>query len=189
MAEHSSRPVTTAAALRALAQPLRLRIFYALAAHPMATSTLLANELDQKVPLVSYHLAQLNRYGLIEEAPNHGGDGRERWWKVVEGGLRLSAKDLAAEPGAEVAAKTLGQVVVARHIEILEKHMQSDGTHGADGQEHSFNSDMTLRLSPGQLDSLHAEFTALLDRYAKEQAAPGEGERFVVIVHGIPYQP
>ncbi|MEU6620823.1 helix-turn-helix domain-containing protein [Streptomyces litmocidini] len=184
---HVTPPTTTA--LRALAQPLRLRIFHALAAHEVATATLLADELGQKVPLVSYHLGQLNRYGLVEEAPNARGDGRERWWQVREGGLRFSDKELAAEPGGEVAAKALGQTLLARHMEMLEKHMQTQAVHGSGAKTHSFSSDMTLRLTPEQLDSLHAEFTGLLDRYAAQQAAPGEGERFIVLVHGIPYQP
>ncbi|GGV20477.1 transcriptional regulator [Streptomyces litmocidini] len=185
----SPSPSTTAAALRALAQPLRLRIFHALAAHEAATATVLAEELGQKVPLVSYHLGQLHRYGLAEEAPNARGDGRERWWQVRQSGLRFSDQDLTAEPGGEAAAKTLRQTLLARHIEILEGHLQTQTVHDPATESHSFSSDMTLRLTTEQLGDLHAEFTALLDRYSEQQAAPGDGERFVVLVHGIPYQP
>lgn len=182
---------TSAAALRALAHPLRLRIYYALAAHEVATATLLAEELDQKVSLVSYHLGQLHRYALVEEGPNRRGDGRERWWQVRKGGVRFSDKDLAAEPGGEMAGRALAQAVLARHIELLEEHRQTkaQAAHGSTPETHSFNSDMTLRLTAEQLQALQAEFTALLDRYHAQQAASGEGRQFIVLVHGIPHKP
>jgi ArsR family transcriptional regulator len=59
---------TTPDALRVLADPLRSRIVELLARESLCTCHL-AEELDAKQPLISYHLKALRAAGLIDSEP------------------------------------------------------------------------------------------------------------------------
>ncbi|MGW0251588.1 ArsR/SmtB family transcription factor [Nocardia goodfellowii] len=81
------REITDAAALRALAHPLRQRILRALAENGPATSTALGALLGENTGATSYHLRQLAEHGFIEEAPELA-KGKERWWRSPPKDLR-----------------------------------------------------------------------------------------------------
>jgi DNA-binding transcriptional ArsR family regulator len=67
------RAELTAAELRALAHPLRIRIIMYLgdSAEP-ATSAVLARALGESTGATSHHLRQLAKLGLIDEVPGYG---------------------------------------------------------------------------------------------------------------------
>lgn len=90
--------------LRALAHPVRATLMYELHARGATTATTLSEALDVPVNSVSFHLRQLARYGLIEEAPELATDGRQRWWRPASTrGLAFSSDEVAAQPGGEAA--------------------------------------------------------------------------------------
>lgn len=89
MTEHIETPPprrqADSSTFKALAHPLRVRIFNALAARP-STATALAEALGESSGSTSYHLRQLARHGLIEE-DRALGNARERWWRIPPGGV------------------------------------------------------------------------------------------------------
>ena len=79
--------------LRGLAHPIRQKLMYELYARGTSTATTLAEALSEPVNSVSFHLRQLARYDLIEEAPAQGKDGRQRWWRpAASEGIHISTK-------------------------------------------------------------------------------------------------
>lgn len=92
MTTSPDRPQASVAAFKALAHPLRVKMFHALGRRP-ATATMLAEALGESTGSTSYHLRQLARHGLIEEDAGRG-TGRERWWRPAGTGLSVSPATL-----------------------------------------------------------------------------------------------
>ena len=67
--------------LRAIAHPVRVRILHELNAAGPSRAADLAADLDIPANQASFHLRQLAKYGLVEEAG--GGKGRERPWRAT----------------------------------------------------------------------------------------------------------
>src|ERR1700756_3711889 len=96
-----------AAALKAMAHPLRVQILRVLELHDEVSVTGLAKELGETTGAISYHLRQLARHGFVEEGSagdgppddadgttgdeategaRRPGGGRRRRWRAAAGG-------------------------------------------------------------------------------------------------------
>ncbi len=102
--------------LKAFTHPLRMSMYMTLSHGGPATASQLARRLGQSSGDTSYHLRQLERFGLVEDDPEHQG-GRERWWRAV--GIRLEDPELFRDPVASVAARALVQRDIADRAAIL----------------------------------------------------------------------
>ena len=78
----SSAITPSAAGLRTLSHPTRLRMLMLLRLDGPATATQLAQQLRLNTGATSYHLRQLADQGFIVEDAERG-DGRDRWWKAA----------------------------------------------------------------------------------------------------------
>jgi DNA-binding transcriptional ArsR family regulator len=111
MAQSEERPnprndrIVDAASLKALAHPMRVDLFDRLAMFGPATASQLAEALGESSGATSYHLRQLARHGFIEEDPDRGTK-RERFWRVVPGGVTMNPTDFE-EGSAEYEAGAL----------------------------------------------------------------------------------
>ena len=82
--------------MRAMAHPARLAVLEYLAGGHAATATECAEVCGLSPSATSYHLRELAKAGLIDEAPSRG-DGRERVWRSVFTGYQVGA-DQDASP-------------------------------------------------------------------------------------------
>lgn len=73
--------ITDLAVLRALSHPLRQRILGEFAVVEHARAADLADALGEPANSISFHLRVLAKAGIIEEAPEHARDRRDRVWK------------------------------------------------------------------------------------------------------------
>src|ERR1700723_3622052 len=91
-------------ALRAYAHPLRLALMGLLRREGPQTATQAAQALGESVPSCSFHLRQLAKYGLVEEAG--GGRAREKPWRAT---AMFTSWDAAGsgDPAAAEAAQAL----------------------------------------------------------------------------------
>src|SRR6476659_3643320 len=107
--------LTDPRALRALAHPTRLKLVGLLRKHGPLTATQAGVLLDEVPASASFHLRQLAKYGLVEEAP--GGRGRERPWQATA--RFTSWSGVGAGPQMEAAAQLLSSVVADRYHEMF----------------------------------------------------------------------
>lgn len=163
-------------AFKALANPIRLRIFYSLAASGEATATLLGKELEMTPSAVSYHLAKMGELGLLEVVADGGRDGRERWWKLADGGV-------AADRDAS-GADALQFAVLCHHRDRLAAFLSANPS-GAN-LDAAFSADMVLKLDPSMSDKFQQDLVALLRQYAAMPAT--DGTSTFVMVQGIPFE-
>src|SRR5690242_7749519 len=90
--------------LRGIAHPLRSRILEELSAGGPARAADLAARLGIPANQASFHLRQLAKYGLVEDAPELARDGRDRVWRMVhESGLSVNLEDLREQEGGKAA--------------------------------------------------------------------------------------
>lgn len=99
--------------LRGLAHPVRLALIEALTFYGPLTATEAGERIDQSATTCSFHLRQLAKYGLIEEAG--GGRGRRRPWRMRTLGFSLSHEPQDLE--ADVAAQALMAAALSRQVE------------------------------------------------------------------------
>src|SRR6202161_2950114 len=97
------RTVSDARTMRALAHPVRIALIEALTLGGAMTATEAGERIAESPTTCSFHLRQLAKYGLVEEAG--GGKGRARPWRMTSIGMKFaSAHD---DPETEIAAGAL----------------------------------------------------------------------------------
>jgi predicted ArsR family transcriptional regulator len=108
--------------LRAVAHPVRRTLLYELYARGAANATTLAGATDEPVNSVSFHLHQLAKYGLIEEAPDLATDGRQRWWRpAATHGLHFTGEEIEKAPGGKAAMEVFRRNSVAHWHALVER--------------------------------------------------------------------
>ena len=99
-------PTASVSMLKALANPLRQQLFHALTVTGHARATDLAATLGIPANKVSFHLRVLADANLIEEAPEHARDKRDRVWKPLSGSWELGNPEHPVEDEASAGAVT-----------------------------------------------------------------------------------
>jgi len=166
-----------AAALKALAHPLRVDMFDRLAMLGPATASQLAEALGESSGATSYHLRQLARHGFIEEDVERG-NAKERYWRIVPGGVTMDPTDFD-EGSAEYEAGTL----IARQMtEQRYRHADAFLRRGARefGPEWvaasalmSARATMTAAELGATSEEIAAAIDAILERFRGRDAVPG----------------
>jgi DNA-binding transcriptional ArsR family regulator len=149
-------------ALRVLAHPTRLRLVGLLRREGPLTATQAGARIGESPASCSFHLRQLARHGLVEEAG--GGRGRERPWRATAMFTSWKATEESAE-----AAGVLGAVIADRLHEDLAAWFQRMPGEAPAWREAYQLSDTVLHLTPEELEEV--------GRRVWEILTPFEGER------------
>ena len=165
----SHRVIGDARRWKALSHPLRQEILGHLSEHAAATSTTLAEALDQNTGTTSYHLRILADAGVIEEIPERA-HGRERWWRAISVDHRepdydtLSPDDRAALDQWRAMPLPGELAQVNRIIRDVRKHGKWARASRAGGY-----------YTAADLAALFEEYTGLLAKYGHRayDAPPG----------------
>jgi DNA-binding transcriptional ArsR family regulator len=174
--------LTDPRALRALAHPTRLELVGLLRRRGPLTATQAAELLGESSGSTSFHLRQLAKYGLVEEAG--GGEGRERPWQATA--MFTGWPDVADNPELAAATGLLRGVIAERYFEQLIRWVESHDTEPEEWQEAAHFGDTMLWVTKDELLELGREEQALMDRYLDRQAKPElrpPGARLVSYLH------
>ncbi|WP_327376943.1 helix-turn-helix domain-containing protein [Streptomyces sp. NBC_01216] len=194
MTSPETRRITDLGTFKAISHPLRMRLYRALFVARTATASHLADQVDEAVSLVSYHLRKLADHGLIEEAPAQSADGRERWWRPSSDGISLREEDLRDAPELAAATLAFGRTVNEQRTELHRRFLDERMTWSEDWRSASVDSEWLPRLTAAELDALGEELDAVLRKYdraarAAEEAGDTEGrENVAVHLHAFPYR-
>src|SRR2546427_10965557 len=107
--------LTDPRALRAYAHPVRMQLVGLLRRHGPLTATQAAAELGESSGTTSFHLRQLAKYGLVEEAT--GGKGREKPWQATS--LMTQVPSIQSTPEATAAANQLRISMAHAYYELV----------------------------------------------------------------------
>ncbi|MEU6413619.1 helix-turn-helix domain-containing protein [Microbispora sp. NPDC046933] len=181
--------ITDPKTLKVIAHPARLRLYEVLVAGGPATAAQLARHVAGAPGSLSYHLRQLAAHGFIEEAPDLGSDGRERWWRAIPGGVRWSPEDFEDSPGAREVAATAQRVLTGRHIDRLEEWLATGPRRwGPTWASAARSTDTVLRLDPDELRELGDELDAVIARWANRPDDGSDREQVFLFLHAFPIE-
>lgn len=160
---HNEDRVLDSGALRALAHPLRVRIYDILSQYGPQTASTLAERLGESSGSTSYHLRALAKHDLIREVTERG-TGRERWWERPIGGVSFANPDAMATPAGRAATQVvMTEFLRGRNDQLLDFVTRGIGGEEEMWQEGTLVSTATARLTPEQSKELTIKIMALID--------------------------
>ena len=175
-------------ALRALAHPTRLKLVGLLRLRGPLTATQAARELGETPQRCTFHLGQLAKYGLVEEAG--GGRGRERPWRATAS--FTSWPNVMTEQEAATAGQLLEAVVVEQHFEAVMGWVERKHEEPREWQEAAQLNDVALYLTAAELGELGRDIWSLFEPYlarAERAESRPEGARPVTVLDlAFPWQ-
>jgi DNA-binding transcriptional ArsR family regulator len=180
--DRTVKRLTDPRALRALAHPIRLKLVGLLRQRGPLTATKAAELLGESSGSTSFHLRQLAKYGLVEEAA--GGTGRERPWQATT--MFTGWPDVADTPELAAATGLLSGVIAERYFEMLFRWLEQRDSESAAWQEAAHFGDTMLWVTAEELLELAREEQALMDRFLERQTRPElrpPGARIVNYLH------
>jgi DNA-binding transcriptional ArsR family regulator len=194
MTSDETRAITDLGTLKAFAHPLRLKLYRALYVARTATASQLADQVDEAVSLVSYHLRKLAEHGLIEEAERQSGDGRERWWRTAAESLVVRHEDVKDAPEKLATQGALVRALLEQRVDLYRRHLDESESWSDEWRSAGFDGEYLPRLNAPELAELGHELDALIKKYqargrAAEQAGDAQGRENVAIhLYGFPFR-
>lgn len=185
--------ITDLQALKVFTHPLRIRLYRALFIAGAATASQLAEEVDEAVSLVSYHLRKMAEHDFIEEARDQSADGRERWWRPVgEEGWSFRSSDFDGDPAGAAVAVDVSRRLLAERRAAYERFLDQRAVWSDEWTDAAFAADFPSQLTASELQEMYEELRALARRWhnrgkAAQAAGDTEGrEQITVQVYGFP---
>lgn len=167
--------------MRALAHPARMAIMEHLSTvEGGATATECAEIAGLSPSATSYHLRELAKFGLIEEAPSRG-DARERVWRSFSPSYYVeSGQDADSE--ARAAELALVDAHLARDGQRARDWIRRAPDEPRDWYQAAWFSDSLLQVTAEELAELNEAVQALLNPYRRRlRKDPPEGARTVAV--------
>ncbi|WP_327288147.1 helix-turn-helix domain-containing protein [Streptomyces sp. NBC_01198] len=169
------------AARRALPDhPVRVALLDLLAEAGAVTATQAAARLGHSSGLCSFHLRQLARHGLIEEAPRAGGRGGPRPWQLRWEGARTAPQD-----GFTALTRDLEDAAYRRRLAELDQ--------GPAEWRHDESFSTVVHLTPTETAEVAAAVHRLLagfrERDDDRAARPADAVPVAVVARFFPLPP
>jgi len=155
-------------ALRALAHPIRMSLLGLLRSEGPLTATRAAELLGESSASCSFHLRQLAKYGLAEEAG--GGQRRERPWRATA--MFTNVPTMPDNPEFTAAASLFWSTVADRYFDALMRWLEAWPDEPAQWHEAALVSDQLLYLTAAELAELGSKIHELVDRYLDRMSKP-----------------
>ena len=179
---HPTARITDPKVMRALAHPARIAIVEHLGSTgAVVTATECAELVGLSPSATSYHLRELAKYGLVEQAPSRG-DARERVWRSTTSGFNVDG-DLA-EPETRASMKALVDVYLNRDFARLREWMARQHEEPKVWQEASALMGPMLLLTAEELVEVNRRVQEVLAPYRRrDRMAEAPADARPVAVH------
>lgn len=179
---YSSARITDPKVMRALAHPARIAIIEHLGSTgAVVTATECAGLVGLSPSATSYHLRELAKIGLVEQAPSRG-DARERVWRSTSSGFSVDG-DLA-EPETRASQQALVDVYLNRDFARMREWVARLHEEPKDWQDASTLMGPMLLLNAEELIEVNRRVKEVLDPYRRrERMAEAPADARPVAVH------
>jgi DNA-binding transcriptional ArsR family regulator len=179
----SRMTITDPQVMRAMAHPARIEIMEHLGSTgAVVTATEMAALVGLSPSATSYHLRELAKYGLVEQAPSRG-DARERVWRSTSSGWSLEGGD-GGEPGVRAAEQALVDVYLSRDFARLRDWFARQHAEPKAWREASMLLGQMLLLTADELRRVNEAVREVLAPYQRrERMADAPEDARPVAVH------
>jgi helix-turn-helix protein len=161
--------LTDPRALRAYAHPVRMKLVGLLRTEGPLTATRAAELLGESSGTCSFHLRQLAKYGLVEEAG--GGTGREKPWRATTTSTGWDATGDGTPEGA-AATGLLSSVIAEQYFEQLARWLEASPDEPQEWRQAAMLGDRILYVTPAELEELGGRVSEMLDEYFERLVRP-----------------
>ena len=181
--------LTDSRALRAYAHPVRMALIGLLRSEGPLTATQAAELLGESSGTCSFHLRELAKYGLVEEAA--GGTGREKPWRATAQRTRVpvSTDDPEIAAAGGLVRSVLAEQFFARLMRWLDRRQDEP----APWREAAPFGDRILYVTADELAELASRIDAMLDEYldrlVKPELRPEGARRVTYLNWAFPDEP
>ena len=183
----SRTTLDSAASMRVLAHPTRLRLLGLLRERGPSTAAQLGDVVDEAPGTISYHLGKLAAIALIEPAEVQSTDQRERWWKATTPLTSWEPADLLDDPDKLRAYSALQKSIAHAYAARFTDYIDASPALPRDWVAAGASSDRSLRLTVDELGTMRDELEALVNRWVDASAAhdptTADGAEPVVLVY------
>jgi DNA-binding transcriptional ArsR family regulator len=159
------RQINDAKTMRALSHPVRIAILEILGIEGPLTATEVGERIRESPTTCSFHLRQLAKYGLVEEAG--GGKGRARPWRMKTLDIAISGND----PEAELAADVLAGMILERQRDRYRTWQDTKAAYPSEWRKAAGENDVVVYLTAEELKRLRDELSELLRPLVQEREA------------------
>ena len=175
--------LTDPRALRAYAHPTRLALVALLRRDGPQTATQAAKVIGESVASCSFHLRQMAKYGLVEQAP--GGRGREKPWRAT---AMFTDWESAGphDPVGAAATQAMQLALAEQYFELTARWLAAQPAEPAEWREAAQFGDTLLHLTAAELRELGEKIQALVQPYASrldDATKRPAGARPVALLH------
>jgi DNA-binding transcriptional ArsR family regulator len=158
--------------LRAIAHPTRNRILSELSAAGSLRAADIARLLEVPANQASFHLRQLAKYGLVEEAPDEARDRRDRVWRLADAdGISFRTGDVLDQPGGQAAWAVFQRNAIAWGHHLVDRALERE----PGPEKHKSVSEYALRLTPEESDQLMREVNELVETWRQRPQGVDDG--------------
>jgi len=166
--------------LRALASPVRQRVLNRLG-QGSATSAMLARLLDSNTGVMSYHLRELGKAGLIErdEARSRG---REVYWRLGSRDVRFNDPATSAAPGQ---AQTAIELILSGLVTSVRRYVARTDLEPRWRDAALFSRSAT-QLTVEELAAFTAQYLDLVARFTGHRDIPADAHPVRVAMFAYP---
>ena len=186
--DHQPEKIVDPAVMRALAHPLKWALMDVLLVEGAATSTRCAELVGESQANCSFHLRQLARYGLVEEAPTESK--KERPWRLTT--VEQSWDVVQPDEGRARAAGELERVFVQHEMAKMMRWERSAHTYPPAWRKAALRAGSTTWLTNTELAGLSEQIWELMltyrDRLTDPSARPAGSRpvRFFAVGYPLP---
>lgn len=184
------REVSDPRMLRALTHPVRIALIEALSLQGPMTATEAGELIGESPTTCSFHLRQLAKYGVVEEAG--GGTGRARPWKMTSIGMRIGVGN--SDPETELAAGALTRLLRDRQLARYRTWTETRSNYPKRWRDAAGDSEYLFYLTVEELEALNEELSALLlprfrERLTDPASRPAGSVPVEMLVFSYPITP
>jgi len=158
------RQISDAQTMRALSHPVRIALLEVLGVEGPMTATEVGELIGESPTTCSFHLRQLAKYGLVEEAG--GGKGRARPWRMTALDIAIRGHD---DPEAELAADVLTGIFLERQRDRYRTWQETKAAYPSEWRKAAGESDVVVYLTAEELEHLREELSELLRPLVQER--------------------
>lgn len=181
------QPLSDPRVLRAIAHPVRTRILEEMSASGPVRAADVAQELGIPANQASFHLRQLAKYGLVEEAPEEARDRRDRVWRATSAhGYTVNLGRLKDAPGGKAAVDVFRASKLASLHEVVDRIFTIDRPEGSGVFT---TSDHALKLTDDEAHQLRQEIDDVIEAWAERTRGRESGRRTYHVVQMIQPSP
>lgn len=167
--------------LKALANPLRQKLVSLMRREKYVRAADAAAQLGEPANKISFHLRVLADAGLIEEAPEHARDRRDRVWTTRPGSWSLG--DSENPVADEALGNTVLQLIGAEHIAMVQRALAwaPEFASGRDTQVHGAFTRTSAHLTEDEFNRLIVQFHEIIAEAKANHNAEAPDSRFFEI--------